>query len=521
MPANSDDQVDQDGLRAARRDLQKRLERCQTFVALSAGWYWEQDENFRFIDLGVSDHWPAEAPPMGSLLGKARWEVPGLEIDGGWDAHRELLSSHLPFRNVEIRQTGHARAGVQVMRISGVPIFEDGAFRGYCGVGTDITEQAVAQAAAREIEREMSALMSNLPGMAYRCAHHRDWPMEFASEGALPLTGYSAEDLVAGHPHYGELIHPDDRDAVWKSVAAAIARRQQFQLAYRIQTPRSQKWVWEQGRAVYRPDGGVRCLEGFITDITASRRAQDEVARLNTLLEDRVARRTAELEAANRELEAFAYSIAHDLRAPLTSIAGFSRLLEQPSVFESQDRRLHYLKRISAGVTHMSDLTDALLSLAKLSRVEPVVMPIDLADMARQHLAQLQQAEPGRKVLAQIPDSLPARGDPRLVAQVISNLMGNAWKFSSKAEETWIEVGVKSFSGGVTAFFVRDRGEGFDMAYAARLFEPFQRLHTLAEFDGTGIGLALVHKIIGRHGGRIWADAQPGGGATFFFTLSG
>ena len=514
-----DPMAELDMLRRANAELRKRVDRYRTFLGLSAGWHWEQDENFRFIDLGVGKAWPAHAPAMGSFLGKARWEMPGLEIEGGWDAHRELLNRHLPYDDVETRETA-ADGSIRVMRISGVPVFEDGQFKGYRGVGTDVTEQVAVQAAAREMQREMAALMSNLPGMAYRCKFEESWPVEFASEGALQLTGYSAADLIAGNPRYGELIHPDDRDVVWEGVIAAVNGKRQFQLTYRIQTPRSQKWVWEQGQAIFEPDGKVRCLEGFITDITPARRAQEEVIRLNASLETRVAQRTAELEIANRELEAFAYSIAHDLRAPLTSIAGFSRLLERDDVADSPQKRVHYLQRIGAGVRYMSNLTDALLSLARLSRVDLAFEPLDLAEMARQHLLHLEQAEPGRKVIARIPGHLPAHGDQRLVTQVIANLIGNAWKFSAKAPEVSIEMGTRSFSGGVTAFFVADKGDGFDMAHAAHLFEPFQRLHTLAQFEGTGIGLALVHKIVTRHGGRIWADAAPGRGATFFFTLA-
>lgn len=334
--------------------------------------------------------------------------------EGGWDAHRELLNRRLPYEDVETRETG-PDGSIRVMRISGVPVFEDGQFKGYRGVGTDVTEQVAVQAAAREMQREMAALMSNLPGMAYRCKFEESWPVEFASEGALQLTGYSAADLIAGNPRYGELIHPDDRDVVWEGVIAAVNGKRQFQLTYRIQTPRSQKWVWEQGQAIFEPDGKVRCLEGFITDITPARRAQEEVIRLNASLETRVAQRTAELEIANRELEAFAYSIAHDLRAPLTSIAGFSRLLERDDVADSPQKRVHYLQRIGAGVRYMSNLTDALLSLARLSRVDLAFEPLDLAEMARQHLLHLEQAEPGRKVIARIPGHLPAHGDQRLV----------------------------------------------------------------------------------------------------------
>jgi light-regulated signal transduction histidine kinase (bacteriophytochrome) len=167
----------------------------------------------------------------------------------------------------------------------------------------------------------------------------------------------------------------------------------------------------------------------------------------------------------------------------------------------------------------MSDLTEAMLSLARLSRVELEHEEVDLAALARQLVTQLHEREPERELQVDIPEHLWVRGDPRLLNQVIANLVGNAWKFSSRKPRVWIGVGSEKRPGGETAYFVADRGAGFDMAHASRLFGAFQRLHTPNEFEGTGIGLALVQKIVSGHGGRIWAEAKPGEGATFSFTL--
>jgi len=233
-----------------------------------------------------------------------------------------------------------------------------------------------------------------------------------------------------------------------------------------------------------------------------------------------VQQRTAQLESANADLEAFAYSIAHDLRSPLTSIDGFSLSLESLCGPALPDTGRHYLRRIRAGVRQMSDLTDAMLSLARLSRVQLRWEPVDLAAVSREAIAVLRERHPQTELLLDLPPSLPAHGDPRLLAQVMANLVGNAWKFSAHKPSTEIRIGTTVGERGDTVYFVADRGAGFDMAHASRLFGAFQRLHSPSEFEGTGIGLALVQKIIHRHGGTIWAKATPDEGATFYFTLA-
>jgi signal transduction histidine kinase len=300
-----------------------------------------------------------------------------------------------------------------------------------------------------------------------------------------------------------------------------------FPVAWRGRTMGVMSFV---SREVREPD--LRLLEAFrvigsqVAQFLQRQQHEEEIAGLNAELEERVRQRTAqleaanaELEAANAELEAFSYSIAHDLRSPLTSIDGFTHLLESCTTGHEDPQARHYLNRIRAGVRQMSDLTEAMLSLARLSRVELEHEEVDLAALARQVLTQLHESEPERELKAQIPEHLWVRGDPRLLNQVIANLVGNAWKFSSRKPSVWIGMGSERQPGGETLYFIADHGAGFDMTYASRLFGAFQRLHTPSEFEGTGIGLALVQKIISGHGGRIWAQARPGEGATFFFTL--
>ena len=269
--------------------------------------------------------------------------------------------------------------------------------------------------------------------------------------------------------------------------------------------------------------GQVTGVMGVETDIRERKRAREEILQLNSSLEERVSQRTAQLEFANQQLEAFSYSVSHDLRSPLSAIDGFSNLLEKaadkPGAAPLSERQRHYLARIRAGVGQMGELIDALLSLAQVSRASLLWEAVDLSAQATALLAGLQEREPGRVARLQVEPGLTAQGDARLLRQVLDNLLANAWKFTQGRPETQISVGCEPGSAGETVYFVRDNGAGFDMAYAEKLFGAFQRLHSQDEFAGTGVGLATVQRIIARHGGRVWADAAVGQGATFYFTL--
>lgn len=238
------------------------------------------------------------------------------------------------------------------------------------GVVQDLTPNVRVQHDLRESQRALAMLMGNLPGMAYRCANAVEWPIEFASDGAWELTGYRPGQLQARQPDYAHLIHPDDAPRVWEAIQAALARRERFQLTYRLRTAWGEKWVWEQGCGVFEPDGRIRCVEGFVCDVTAAQQLREELDQVNRTLETRVRERTAQLEAANAELVAFADSVAHDLRAPMTSLAGFARLLEETLPADGS-RAAHYSRRIQGNVAMLGELTDGLLQRHAAARPGP------------------------------------------------------------------------------------------------------------------------------------------------------
>jgi PAS domain S-box-containing protein len=387
-------------------------------------------------------------------------------------------------------------------------------------VACDITEQINASTGLHRSEARFRALT----------ALSADWYWEQDAQfrfvaidggGSTYPPGLLPRNQMLGKTRW-ELEGTEADPEAWVQHRALLLRHEPFRdfVVRRRIADGSVRLLALAGTPVFDEQRRFTGYRGVGRDITEQRRAQDEIARLNSELEERVQLRTAQLEAANAELEAFSYSIAHDLRSPLTSIDGFSYSLDESCAAALGEQGRHYVRRIRAGVRQMSELTDAMLSLAQLSRVRLRWEAVDLAEIARRVFTQLREGEPHRTGTLEAPRHLPAQGDPRLLGQVVANLVGNAWKFSAHQPVAAIRFGCTQQDDGERIFFIADNGAGFDMAHASRLFGAFQRLHSPSQFDGTGIGLALVQKIVMRHGGRIWAQAAPGQGATFYYTLA-
>jgi signal transduction histidine kinase len=274
-----------------------------------------------------------------------------------------------------------------------------------------------------------------------------------------------------------------------------------------LETPDGVRWVHTKKVPLLGGDGRPRFLLGISADVTEQKRTAEAL---------RAARDAAQ--NANRELESFSYSVAHDLRAPLRGIDGFSQALLEDCGDQLDETGHQHLQRVRAAAQRMGELIDSLLAVARLARTELRSEKVDLSTLAAASVAELRNLDPGRDVDVVIEPSIQVRGDPRLLRVVLDNLLGNAFKFTARRPKGEVEFASR-VEDGERVFFVRDNGVGFDPRYARNLFRVFQRLHDAREFPGTGIGLATVQRVVSRHGGRTWARSEPGKGATFYFTL--
>lgn len=388
------------------------------------------------------------------------------------------------------------------------------------GTHVDITDLKRTQEALRQSEeryRRFSALTSDY---VHFCIRRGDGPynVKWIGGAVEAITGYSEQEIFE-LGCWLPIVHPDDREEVgetYKRLTPGECCVHEFRLIARDGTVR---WIRQNCRCEAGSLPDELWLYGASQDITERKEAELALTRLNEELDRRVADRTARMEMAMREHEAFSYSVSHDLRAPLRHINSYSTIVTEEFGDQIPPEAHRYLDRIAAASKHLGQLIDDLLELSRVGRVELNTATVHLSELAAMTAASLRETGPRRTVEWIIAKGLKAKGDATLLRQLLQNLLGNAWKYTSKEPKARIEFG-KTVVAGQEAFFVRDNGVGFDMTFKDKLFGHFQRLHG-SEFEGTGIGLATVKRIIERHGGAVWAEGRVGEGATFYFTLPG
>ena len=382
-----------------------------------------------------------------------------------------------------------------------------------CSAIRDVTARKLAEEKMLQSEERFRLLVEGVKDYAILMLDPEGRVVSW-NEGAQRIKGYTAAEII-GQP-YSRFFTPEDVEAGAPARQLEMARRNgRFEnQGWRVRKDGSRFWADVIVTAMYGPQGELRGYSKVARDITERRKAEEKVRALS----ESERQHALELEAANKELEAFSYSVSHDLRAPLRSIDGFSLALIEDYGDKLDAEAKAHLERIRAATERMAQLIDDLLKLARVTRSEMRNEAVDLSALAQVILAEFQTLEPERSVECVVQDGVACRGDPQLLRVVLENLLGNAWKFTTKKPKAKIEFGMFQRDG-ERVYFVRDDGQGFDMTYVDKLFGTFQRLHSMTEFPGTGIGLASVRRIIHRHGGRTWAEGAEHQGATFFFTL--
>jgi len=500
-----------DAVQANVQAVREREERARSLAALSSDWYWEQDEEFRFREIDDT----GAKPERRALhhVGRRRWELEDTNLTSEqWDAHRAQLERHEPFHDFEYRRLG-GDGRPRWVSISGVPIFDEaGRFRGYRGVGKDITERKQAEALVARLVRVLDESANEI-------YLFREDNLRFVSVngGAVRSLGYTMEEMLSLTPLD---IKPEFTAESFARLLAPLRSGQRANLIFETVHRRKDGTTYPvEVRLYLSRSEDPPLFIAVILDITERKEAEQAVRRLNAELEQRVRERTAELEATNRELEAFTYSVSHDLKAPLRGIDGYSQLLleSRGDCLDEEGRR--YLRSVRQATAHMNDLIDDLLAYSRLERRAPHAQEFDVRNFVESLLAEYgtETRMQGTAVRVDVA-SATVRADREGLTMALRNLVDNALKFSRGSVRPQIEIG-GSCGARSCILWVRDNGAGFDMKFHDRIFDIFQRLHKAEDFPGTGIGLAIVRKAMERMGGRAWAESIPGQGATFYLEI--
>ena len=505
--------------RDASRSLQESEQLFRMFGDHSLDLMWIVDPRTRkllYMNSAYERIWGRPAAPLYEDL--AHW------LDGVDPADRQRVAEAALHANAAGMYQTEYRVNrpdgrLVWIRGRGFPLFDaNGRMRYMAGFAEDITLERAHRAAQERLER----LVATAPGAVHSYCQDAQGRgrFTFASPAIRDLLGVDAATLVERGIDLLALVHPDEREAVAESLRASADLGSAWLATFRVpHPPARERWLEAHSMPVHEPDGAV-VWHGFLIDITERRHAEQEIRSLNIELEQRVAARTAELEAKHREMESFTYSVSHDLKAPLRGIDGYSRLLESDHAHGLDEEGRFFVSMIRKATAHMGDLIDDLLAYSRVERGRPALGPVDPApvlaavldgaaeDAAGGAVALTRSAEPGLNVV----------GEREGLVLALRNLLDNAIKFTAGRPRREIEVGVRR-AGDRALFWVRDNGPGFNMRYHDRIFEIFQRLHRAEEFPGTGVGLAIVRKAVERMHGRVWAESALGQGATFYIEL--
>jgi PAS domain S-box-containing protein len=388
------------------------------------------------------------------------------------------------------------------------PIFDQkqGKLLGFTRIVRDLTERKEGEETLRQSEERFRSLVEGVKDYAIFMLDANGIVSTW-NEGAKRCNGYEAQEIIGQH---FSVFYPEEavkRHFPDYELKMATKQGRFEDEGWRVRKDGSLFWSNVVITALFNTENKLIGFSKVTRDLTERKRIVDELEN---------AKNSAE--ALNKELEAFSYSVSHDLRAPLRNIDGYTRLVLEDKAAQLDDEAKDYLERVSLNAQQMGQLIDGLLNLSRLSRTELSKAPVNLTEQAQEILKTLQEQEPERNIHPSIQENLIANADPVLMRCVLQNLLGNAWKFTRDKDETVIKFGSKEHDG-KPVFFIRDNGAGFNMKYAAKLFGAFQRLHNVSEFPGTGIGLATVQRILHRHGGEIWAESAEGQGTTFYFRV--